>query len=158
MFEHLLLRPDPLAGIILKGHLLIERLLTEFLGSRVFRNVPGVERADLKFGQLLDLCRAWAPQDELTPLWNLIGKINTLRNDLGHALETPKRAPLLADIRHSYAIMAKRAPSATVAPSASDEDLLLATSALLSGVLLAMTHPNEAAPDISLLARDLRAP
>lgn len=74
--------------IVLKGHLLIEELMTEILKLKIEGNPLGLAvQKRWMFNKKLELC--WAlVKDELEPgLWDSIKKLNGVRNDMSHQLQ-----------------------------------------------------------------------
>jgi hypothetical protein len=88
--------------LVLKGHLLLEEVLFQLVYSKC-PNPEYVDRANLRFFQLLNMARALhpIPPDEsarkmTTPeLWDAMEALNTLRNRLAHKLEPKDLSPLL---------------------------------------------------------------
>lgn len=74
--------------LILKGHLLIEKLLTRFLEA----NLPHAEKlpTDLRFAQRLGIASSVNDHPEANWLWEAIAILNRLRNELVHQLPSPK--------------------------------------------------------------------
>jgi hypothetical protein len=89
-------KTDDVELIVLKGHLLVERVLND-LADAVLPN-PKFLPDKLSFYQLAHIVRAAVPQRSDDPCWELIIKLNTLRNDLAHKLESPKRAGTLNEL------------------------------------------------------------
>jgi len=80
---------DDLTLVVLKGHLLIEELLIKL----IHLSLPHAEYLDatrLSFHQLACVARASVLQAS-DPAWELILSLNSLRNDLAHNLESPRR-------------------------------------------------------------------
>jgi hypothetical protein len=152
IYQHVILKVDDLAVVILKGHLIIEDLLLDLLAARAFRDRKALQAADLKFFQKVQLCRALVAFPALDTLWELIHKLNTLRNDLGHSLDAPKRKSLLADIRHGYNQLTAAAPDIRMEEMASDESLL----GMVAAVLLAVANPNQAPPALDAFVKNLQ--
>src|SRR5260221_14261232 len=87
-FRDHLERFDELAHMVLKGHLLIEEAVNDYLRA-FFINSEFVEQSNLRFIQKVNITRA---TDEHTneDTWELVVAINALRNELAHSLESPK--------------------------------------------------------------------
>jgi hypothetical protein len=75
--------------IILKGHLLMEELINEFLGE-VLPNPDAVDLAKLNFATRLHLLEALLPKGSFSDIFDAAEKLNTLRNKLAHHLEHPQ--------------------------------------------------------------------
>jgi hypothetical protein len=88
--------------LVLKGHLLLEESLYKLVSAK-FPNPEYLDRANLKYYQLLNLARALTstprPNDVRDALeegmWDAMDALNTMRNRLAHNLE-PDLEPLLA--------------------------------------------------------------
>jgi hypothetical protein len=79
-----------LALIVLKGHLLLEQRIREFISERML-TPSALDDARLSSYQLICLAEALTlPNDDPKRLWTVLRKLNTLRNQLAHNL-TPQR-------------------------------------------------------------------
>ena len=80
--------PDQIL-LILKGHLLVEQEINRILEAKV-PNPDALklrEKYGPKFVHRLSLLRALMPEIEYCPkLWDIIDKLNTLRNEFAHKL------------------------------------------------------------------------
>lgn len=92
---------DELAQIVLKGHLVMEEVMTEALG-RFLLNDEFVEPARLMFHQKVKLCRAISASEKDNSIWDLIEALNSLRNHLSHSLDPAKKSNKLQTIREIY--------------------------------------------------------
>ena len=90
--------------LILKGHLLIERLLTRFVDA----NVPRPERIplDLRFAVKLAIASSLCKDASSDWLWEAIAALNRLRNELAHQLAPPK----FAHLRKGFVALVERSP------------------------------------------------
>jgi len=82
--------------VVLKGHLLLELALREYVGKRV--SAPQyIESAQIAFPSLI--CFAASLEDRLSErwLWPALKKANRLRNQLAHNLEVSQIDELEAD-------------------------------------------------------------
>lgn len=79
---------DDLTLVVLKGHLLVEEVMIE-LASLVLPHSDCLDSARLTFYQRACVVKAAIPS-RATDCWELIFKLNSLRNDLAHNLEPPK--------------------------------------------------------------------
>ena len=70
---------------ILKCHLLIEELLTKILNDKA-TDPSFIEKANLSFYQKVSLVRSTGALSVWTWLWDVIGKLNKIRNELAHNL------------------------------------------------------------------------
>lgn len=80
--------------IVLKGHLLVERLLEKYL----VQNLPcpaELDEARFSFAQKISLVAALHKGVDSGWLWKAIRLLNSLRNDLAHRLENNRKGSLL---------------------------------------------------------------
>jgi len=85
-YEHLPEREDA-EVTILKGHLLIESRLIEYIDFKLVN--PGVFKSGkFKFSQLLMIARSLCESNLHANLWQSIDNLNHLRNKLAHSLES----------------------------------------------------------------------
>jgi hypothetical protein len=83
---HLPLESTDRILVVLKGHLLVEELLREYV-SKQFHNPSELVDARLTFYQCLCLARAADTDASHEKLWLVVERLNTLRNKLAHSLE-----------------------------------------------------------------------
>ena len=91
LIEHL--DSDPAAMVVLKGHLVIEEKLTTAIERFVF-HPDHLEHARLTFAQKLAISRSLSLDENKNSIWDLVAKLNTLRNTLSHSskeTDAPKR-------------------------------------------------------------------
>jgi hypothetical protein len=74
---------------ILKGHLLIEGKLIEYIRKKI-DNPDAFDSERFRFSQLLVVARSLSTKGKFDDLWMSIQKLNTLRNQLAHELEQPE--------------------------------------------------------------------
>jgi hypothetical protein len=92
---------DPPAMVVLKGHLVIEEKLTTAIERFVFH--PGhLEDARLTFAQKLAISRSLSLDENRNSMWDLVAKLNKLRNTLSHSLEETQRARAMDSLRAAY--------------------------------------------------------
>ena len=84
--SHLPLGTTDQTLVILKGHLLVEELLREYVHGQ-FSLPEHLSDARLTFQQCLCLAKASDTDQSRDKLWLLVGKLNALRNKLAHNLE-----------------------------------------------------------------------
>ena len=73
--------------VVLKGHLLIEQRVREFIDERLL-NPAALEPAKLESHQAICLAEALTlPNEEPASLWAVVRKLNELRNRIAHNLE-----------------------------------------------------------------------
>lgn len=92
---------DDLAQIVLKGHLVMESLMTEAIETFLFHG-EFVETARLQIHQKIELCKAMSMSDQKNKMWGLISSVNTLRNALSHSLGPDRRNKALQKLRILY--------------------------------------------------------
>jgi hypothetical protein len=81
--------------LVLKGHLLVERLVARYLRSRL-PNPEQLEKVGLRFAQKVAVASAMSSEADEAWLWQAIFLLNQLRNELAHDLDKPRHAALLA--------------------------------------------------------------
>lgn len=86
---------DDLTLIVLKGHLLVEELLVD-LANWALPHAQYLPK--FMFHNLAHVVRAVVPQRSDDPCWELILKLNSLRNDLAHKLDSAKRQATLNEL------------------------------------------------------------
>jgi len=97
------LSSDKTANIILKGHLVIEERLTDAVEACV--SWPEfLDEARLTFAQKLLLCRSASPTLSKSPIWEVLSKLNTLRNAFSHSLDGTRRSNATENLLNAYAV------------------------------------------------------
>lgn len=81
---------DDLELIVLKGHLLVEETMMG-LASAICPQPDYLIAANLSFHKLANITRAIVPDRSEDVCWELILKLNGLRNDMAHKLSSPQR-------------------------------------------------------------------
>ncbi|TIP18429.1 hypothetical protein [Mesorhizobium sp.] len=82
-FDELMEDVDPLVPVVLKGHLLIERILDDVISS-VCCNPDHIWNGRFTFAQKVNLARAFAFNRDKHPVWTIVLALNTLRNEIAH--------------------------------------------------------------------------
>jgi hypothetical protein len=95
------LESDNAALVILKGHLVIEERLTAVIEKFVF-HPEHLDKARLTFAQKLAIARSLSLDEDTNSMWNLIEKLNTLRNKLSHSLDGEPRARAMEAVKTAY--------------------------------------------------------
>jgi len=80
--------------LILKGHLLVERLLEKYVSQNVAHSAE-LQQAGFRFAQKLAIVAALHTQTESAWLWSSLRTFNRLRNELAHQIEGSKYNALL---------------------------------------------------------------
>ena len=76
--------------IVLKGHLLIEEMLDAIIRTFVF-HPDHLDGARLGFSQKLHIARSMSLDEHNNGMWDIALRLNSLRNELAHSLESDKR-------------------------------------------------------------------
>jgi hypothetical protein len=92
---------DDTAQIILKGHLVAEGLMNEALENYTF-HTEHLSDARLQFHQKIELCKAFSLSDNKNNMWNLLKKINLVRNVLSHSLDKNRRVKVIQELKSAY--------------------------------------------------------
>lgn len=92
---------DDLSLIVLKGHLLVEEMLTG-LAELVLPNSRFLAEARLSFHQLTCVVKSAVRLRAEDKCWELILSLNQIRNELSHSLEPPKLNARLAHLWRTY--------------------------------------------------------
>jgi hypothetical protein len=92
---------DDLAQIVLKGHLVMEGLLTEAIETFLLHG-EFAETARLQMHQKINLCRGISTSDQNNKMWDLISSVNNLRNALSHSLAPDRREKAIQKLRIVY--------------------------------------------------------
>lgn len=88
---------EDLSLIVLKGHLLVEEMLTELL-EHILPFPQHIEALNLRFSHKVSIVRAACKHEENNKAWNLINTLNKTRNELIHNLEPPKLEKVLKNL------------------------------------------------------------
>jgi|SRR5579864_4078040 len=96
------LESDAPALVILKGHLVIEERLTAVIEKFVF-HPEHLDKARLTFAQKVTIARSLSLDEDKNSMWNLIEKLNVLRNKLSHSLDGEPRAKAIETVKTAYA-------------------------------------------------------
>lgn len=92
---------DDTAQIVLKGHLVAEDLMNK--GLRAFLlHEEHLDKARLGFAQKIELCRGISLSDNQNNMWNLLQKINKVRNVLSHSLDPERRQTVIQSLKSIY--------------------------------------------------------
>ncbi|MFV0543422.1 MAG: hypothetical protein ACK5L8_07025 [Marinicella pacifica] len=86
LIKHLPLNSKSKTLLILKGHLIIEDLLRQYLDSR-FQSPKELNKCRLSFSQLLYLVKSFFKPKPNEWFWKAAIDFNSIRNDLSHQLE-----------------------------------------------------------------------
>jgi hypothetical protein len=130
---HLPLQTTDRTLVVLKGHLLIEEMLREFVSTH-FPNPHQLDGARLTFHQYLCLAKSIDTDPLREKLWITIEKLNMLRNKLAHSLE-PKELE-----RHIEEFLKMQSDFDPALPFADDEKKFGALAFCILGMCLALAH------------------
>lgn len=92
---------DELTLMVLRGHLVLEQTLDQILEQFAF-NFEWLDEANLRFYQKVQAARAFSLDEAENDVWDLILKINSLRNQLAHSLEPEKRKAKVSAVKDAY--------------------------------------------------------
>ena len=102
-WQHMPLNSKDEVAIVLKGHLLIEDVLRDYCHRNV-THADTLRKAKLTFKQTLLLAKSFRHSHSPEWLWDLADRLNTLRNDLAHALSPAKYQERVAEfVRLAFA-------------------------------------------------------
>ena len=87
--------------VVLKGHLLIEESLNNIIENFIY-HPDKLKNANLSFYQKIHIAKSMSIAQENNTMWQLIEKLNSLRNDFAHNLTSDKRNHKIQDIRKLY--------------------------------------------------------
>ena len=130
---HLPLKTTDRTLVVLKGHLLIEEMLRDFV-SKHFQDPQQLADARLTFHQCLCLAKAIDTDPLREKLWRTVEKLNTLRNKLAHSLE-PKELE-----KHVKEFLEMQSDFDPAEPFADKEQKFGALASCLLGMCLALSH------------------
>lgn len=100
--QHMPYGESDLTLIVLKGHLLIEQKIREFIRERML-TPTALDMARLNAHQAICLAEALTlPNEEPKNLWSVIRKVNSLRNQLAHKLEPQDIERRVKEIENDY--------------------------------------------------------
>ncbi|MGA9998093.1 MAG: hypothetical protein WBP93_21950 [Pyrinomonadaceae bacterium] len=100
--QHMPYGESDLTLIVLKGHLLIEQKIREFIRERML-TPTALDMARLNAHQAICLAEALTlPNEEPKNLWSVIRKVNSLRNQLAHKLEPQDIERRVKEIESDY--------------------------------------------------------
>jgi hypothetical protein len=103
---------DDVAQIVLKGHLVMEGLMTEAIETFLLHG-EFIETAGLRFHQKIAFCRAISTSEQNNRMWDLVSSINALRNALSHSLDSDRRSKAIRTLRAIYEAEFKDLPNST---------------------------------------------
>ena len=86
--------------VVLRAHLIVETLLLRYLERRL-PNSGALSDARLTFTQLVSLAAALQSRERNGRLWEVLKKLNSLRNELAHELDDKHYVQLRADFLES---------------------------------------------------------
>lgn len=92
---------DDVAQIVLKGHLVMEGIMTEAICTFVHHG-DFLEDARLQFYSKLQICRAMSLSEQNNGMWDLITALNTLRNHLSHSIDPSKRKSKIDSLKGHF--------------------------------------------------------
>ena len=96
------LEDDKAAITALKGHLVLEERITAAIEKFVF-HPEQLQGARLQFSQKLSIARSLSLTEHENSIWDLVEKLNKLRNTLSHSLKGASRVDAMNALRSTYA-------------------------------------------------------
>jgi hypothetical protein len=96
------LEDDKAAIVALKGHLVLEERITAAIEKFVF-HPEQLEGARLTFAQKLSIARSISLDEHQNSMWDLVERLNKLRNTLSHSLKGASRVDAMNALRSTYA-------------------------------------------------------
>lgn len=145
MYEKELNEHDQLQLAVLKGHLIIEAALENIL-SLIFFHPEYVLKGRFTFMQKVQLARAYGLRKDTNSVWDLILKVNEVRNEVAHNLIGEKRKTKLNQLREIFLAEATETMRAdlekdgTLLKDLPDETVALYSCLLCTGFLGAYEH------------------
>ena len=125
------LEEDPVVTRALKGHLVIEEMLTGAIEGFV-SHARYIELMRLSFPNKVLLCRSMSVADHDSVVWDLIQKLNEFRNALAHYLDDARRARKLEELRQTFDKVVGGLP---LAEFKNDSDFIVGVVSLCVGFL-----------------------
>lgn len=92
---------DDAALIILKGHLVVEERINAVLEKFVF-HPEFMDKARLTFAQKLNVARAMSLDESENSMWEVLERLNALRNRLSHSLDGARRADAMEALKAAF--------------------------------------------------------
>jgi len=92
---------DDAALFILKGHLVLEERITAVIEKFVF-HPEHLDKARLSFAQKVAVARCLSLDESGNSVWEVIEKLNALRNKLSHSLDGAPRTRAMESLRAAY--------------------------------------------------------
>jgi len=104
-FNKALMVFDEFSQAVLKGHLLLEEELSVILAKKI-GNHEVISEAKLSFFQKLKLVQAAYGQQIPPETWLAMEKLNSLRNQMAHSLDSPKVSKLVSELVVAFKLKA----------------------------------------------------
>jgi hypothetical protein len=120
--------------VVLKGHLLIEEALNGIISNFVFHS-EHIGEARLSFAQKVNLARSMSDRENENPMWRIGTALNSLRNELAHNLESPKRAPKIQALLDAFRAETADDPEAQKHADRPEPHAIMMACALFAGFL-----------------------
>jgi hypothetical protein len=110
LIRHLPKAQTDFSLLVLKGHLLVEEEINDFLAVH-WRNPAAVKKLRLTFFERMSILRALLePGRNDKAMWEAIDTLNSLRNALAHHLASPKVQALVDDFNKRMVKFNKHTP------------------------------------------------
>ena len=98
-YRELMETEDKFTIAVLKGHLVVESILDDISAELTSRGDLIEEVTRNSFHRKRLLAQAHAGSRSSDQIWEIVAKINALRNNVAHQIDSPKVEPLLEDLR-----------------------------------------------------------
>jgi hypothetical protein len=87
---------DNMILTVLKNHVVVEQFMIEFLDA------CGKKSEELTFAQKITRCEEQTAPEIEKPIWDLLKKVNQLRNKIAHKIDGPEVRAKVAAVRTAY--------------------------------------------------------
>jgi hypothetical protein len=127
---------DDVANIVLQGHLLIEQDIDEAIEGYFFQPQYLLDDRTLGFERKVQLLRASTYLHPDEPDWELLLAFNSLRNEIAHKRDGPKRKAKLERVRNLILKSASESASEKYSLKSDDKEMAIFAAARCTGFLV----------------------
>jgi hypothetical protein len=124
---------EDLTLLALKGHLILEALLTRIVSVH-FWDPAKLQKANLRFNQLVQIASGMVKLPYPTGVWGALRKLNEVRNAMAHNLEPRKVEEKLDELFILACGQQLKRDSNSQAPESASEKLAMAISSLIGAL------------------------
>ncbi|OGA56417.1 MAG: hypothetical protein A3F74_26345 [Betaproteobacteria bacterium RIFCSPLOWO2_12_FULL_62_58] len=139
LLKHLPHHQEPTALILLKGHLLVEELLRGYI-DRKLPNPTAFKHDQFLFAKILMLCRALTPPNVKSWAFDAAKKLNDVRNEIAHELDSPK---VKSKLENFISLVEQHAKKSVFPPKERGEARLYMAISDLHNELVHVLHAKE---------------